>query len=307
MPQKHRFYVLAAIGLLHCAAFVRAEDPKPAKPDPAIEVQRNLTYAHVGDTDLQLDLARPRQFPGALPTIVLLHGGGWRGGNRQQMAPPMEGIARNAGFVTAAVSYRLVPTATFPGQIEDCKAAIRWLRANAEKYHVDPDRIAVVGFSAGAHLACLLGAADKDAGFDAVEDNTDQSSRVQAVVSFAGPTDFTTKDWPPVVEDMIEALVGKSASDAAEARRRASPITYVTKDDPPFLIFHGTKDELVPVDQARRFAARLKEAGVPVELVIEDGERHGFSKDAIVRSITQMHEFLKRELGSRQRAPVSGP
>ena len=189
-----------------------------------------------------------------------------------------------------------MPTATFPAQIEDCKAAIRWLRANAEKYHIDPNRIAVVGFSAGAHLACLLGATDKDAGFDAVEGNTDQSSRVQAVVSFAGPTDFSTKDWPPVVEDLIQALMGKSETDAAEARKRASPITYVTKDDPPFLIFHGTKDELVPVDQARRFAARLKEAGVSVDLVIEEGEGHGFSKEAILRAIPTMHEFLKREL-----------
>ncbi len=222
------------------------------------------------------------------------------------MTPMMEGIARNAGFVAVTVSYRLVPTATFPAQIEDCKAAVRWLRANAEKYHVDPDRIAVAGFSAGAHLACLLGATDKDAGFDAVEGNTDQSSRVRAVISFAGPTDFTTKDWPPVVEEMIEALVGKSAIDASEARKRASPVTYVTKDDPPFLIFHGTKDELVPVDQARRFAAKLKEAGVPVELVIEEGEGHGFSKDAFGRAITKMHEFLMREVGGVQSTAGSG-
>ena len=225
---------------------------------------------------------------------MLLHGGGWRGGNRQQMTQMMEGIAKNSGSVAATVSYRLVPTATFPAQIEDCKAAIRWLRANAEKYHIDPNHIAVVGFSAGAHLACLLGTTDKDAGFDAVAGNTDQSSRVQAVVSFAGPTDFNTNDWPPVVEEMIANLVDKSAADKAEARKLASPINYLTKDDPPILIFHGTKDELVPVDQAHRFAAKLKETGVPVELVIEEGEGHGLSKEAIVRAITKMHEFLKR-------------
>jgi acetyl esterase/lipase len=284
---------------------LRAEEPTPPKSDPQItdpqiEIERNLTYAHVGDTDLQLDLARPKQVTGPRPLVVLLHGGGWRAGDRQQMTQLMEGIARNAGFVAATVSYRLVPKATFPGQIEDCKAAIRWLRANAEKYHIDPEHIAVVGFSAGAHLACLLGTADKDAGFDAVEGNPDQSSRVQAVVSFAGPSDFSTNDWPPVVVNMIDQFLAKSSGDAAEAKKRASPITYVTKDDPPFLLFHGTKDELVPVDQARRFADKLKQAGVPVELVIEEGEGHGFSKEAIVRAITRMHEFLKQEIAAEK-------
>jgi acetyl esterase/lipase len=278
------------------AGAIRAEEPKPEPKKPEIEVLKDLTYARVGDTDLQLDLAMPKDAKGKLPTVVLFHGGGWRAGNRQQLTAMMEGFARNAGYVSATVSYRLVPTATFPAQIEDCKAAIRWLRANADKYHIDSERIGVAGFSAGGHLVCLLGTTDKEAGFDAVEGNTEQSSRVQAVVSFAGPTDFGTTDWSPLVEGLIESLLGGKRADKADAFKQASPITYVTKDDPPFLLIHGTKDELVPVDQAARFEAKLKETGVSVETLILEGEGHGLGKEALNQAIVKMTEFLNREL-----------
>jgi acetyl esterase/lipase len=185
IARRRLLAVLILGGLSLLVAPVRADKPQSAAKPAAreIEVVKDVTYARVGDTDLQLDLALPKNTQGKLPLVVLFHGGGWRAGNRQQMTAMMEGFARNAGFVAATVSYRLVPAATFPAQIEDAKAAIRWLRAHADQYHIDPERIGVAGFSAGGHLVGLLGTTDKEAGFDAAEGNTDQSSRVQAVVS----------------------------------------------------------------------------------------------------------------------------
>ena len=121
-----------------------------------IAIERDLTYGKGGDTELKLDLAMPKTGDGPFPAVVFLHGEGWRAGNRQQMNHFIEGMAR-LGYVSITVDYRLVPTARFPAQVEDCKAAVRWLRANAKKYRVRPDRIGVVGFSAGGHLASMLG------------------------------------------------------------------------------------------------------------------------------------------------------
>ncbi len=190
-----------------------------------------------------------------------------------------------------------MPAARFPAQVEDCKAAVRWLRANAAKYRIDADHIGVVGFSAGGHLASMLGVTGPSDGLEGTGGNAGQSSRVQAVVSFFGPTDFSTRDWTHDLErEVIVPFLGGSIAEQPDTYRKASPYNYVTKDAPPFLFFHGTDDELVPVDQSKRLADKLKGAGVPVQVVILDGERHGFSDANNQKAMRQMLDFLGERL-----------
>ena len=248
---------------------------------PGAVVARDLTYGTAGATELKLDLAMPKEGSGPFPAIVFLHGEGWRAGNRRQMSHFIEGVAR-MGYVGVTVEYRLVPAARFPAQVEDCKAALRWLRANAGKYRVDPGRIGVVGFSAGGHLAAMLGVTGEN---------------VQAVVSFFGPTDFSTRDWPRDLErEVIVPFLGGSFADIPAVYERASPISHVTKDSAPFLLFHGSEDELVPVDQSKRLAERLKSFGVPVRLVVLEGEKHGFTDAHNQECMKQMMAFLGERL-----------
>ncbi|MEI6168666.1 MAG: alpha/beta hydrolase [bacterium] len=261
-----------------------------------ITVQRNLVYGKVENEELQLDLAMPSADNGPFPAVVFLHGKGWKAGNRQEMNHFVEGVAR-MGYVGATVEYRLVPVARFPAPVEDCKAAVRWLRANAKNYRINPDRIGVVGFSAGGHLACMLGVTDKTVGLEGDGGNPEQSSRVQAVVSFFGPTDFTTYDWSnDLKKDVIVPFLGGSFSDKPEVYQKASPINYVTKDAPPFLLFHGTEDKLVPVDQSKRLAEKLKGVGVSVRVVVLEGEGHGFTDAYNQVCMKQMLDFLDKRL-----------
>ena len=248
---------------------------------PGVVVARDLTYGTAGGTQLKLDLAVPKEGSGPFPAIVFLHGEGWRAGNRRQMSHFIDGVAR-MGYVGVTVEYRLVPAARFPAQVEDCKAALRWLRANAANYRVDPGRIGVVGFSAGGHLAAMLGVTGEN---------------VQAVVSFFGPTDFSTRDWPRDLErEVIVPFLGGSFADIPAVYERASPVSHVTKDSAPFLLFHGSEDELVPVDQSKRLAERLKSFGVPVRLVVLEGEGHGFTDAHNQECMMQMMAFLGERL-----------
>src|SRR6516164_2314897 len=148
---------------------------------PEIRVERDLVYGKAGRVQLQLNLALPKKGKGPFPAVVCIHGGGWYQGQRQDMDPMTELLARR-GYVAATVGYRLVPSVRFPAQIEDCKAAVRWLRANARKYHINPDRIGAIGPLAGGHLSCLLGVTDKKDGLEGSGGNPEPSRRVQAVV-----------------------------------------------------------------------------------------------------------------------------
>jgi acetyl esterase/lipase len=195
------------------------------------------------------------------------------------------------------VEYRLAPTARFPAQVEDSKAAVRWLRANAEKYRVRSDRIGVVGFSAGGHLAAMLGVTGKEDGFEGQGGNPEQSSRVQAVVSFFGPTDFSARYWPKYMDDdVIAPFLGGSFADQSEIYKKASPINYVTADAPPFLFLHGTEDKLVPIDQSKRLAEKLTKIGVPARMIALEGEGHGFTDDTNQKAMQQMLDFLSERL-----------
>jgi len=281
-------FVLAVVALLLLAA-ARSRSSE-------IAVERDLVYGKGGDAELKLDLAMPKAGAGPFPAIVFLHGEGWRAGNRRQMSQFAEGVAR-MGYVGVTVEYRLVPAARFPAQVEDCKAAVRFLRARAGQYRIRPDRVGVVGFSAGGHLASMLGLAGEPDGLEGEGGNAGQSSRVQAVVSFFGPTDFSTRDWPRDLErEVIVPFLGGSFADRPDVYRKASPVSYVTREAPPFLLFHGAEDELVPVDQSKLLAAKLREFGVPVRLVILEREKHGFTDAGNQESMKTMMEFLRERL-----------
>jgi acetyl esterase/lipase len=258
---------------------------------------RDLAYVTDGHERQKLDLYLP-EAPAAqpLPVIIWVHGGAWRAGSKERC--PAGRFVRE-GYAVASINYRLSQHAIFPAQIQDCKAALRWLRAHAEQYHLDAKRFGVWGASAGGHLVALLGTAGDVKAFD-VGAHLDASSRVQAVCNFFGPTDFTKmNDFPGRMDhdaaDSPESkLIGGAIQEHKDKAQRANPITYVTKDDPPFLIVHGDKDPLVPHNQSELLLAALKEANVPARLYTVEGGGHGGFKDPQVNILVT--EFFAKHL-----------
>ena len=213
------------------------------------------------------------------PLVVYIHGGGWNAGDK--LSDGYYQLVRAQllaqGVAVASIDYRLAPKNRFPAQIADVTYAVRYLRANAKKLRIDPDRIAAFGTSAGGHLASLLGTIDKSAGFD-VGALTNVSSRVKAVVDIVGPGDLTDPAFPPVTDSGIQAAFGVPGGTAGDTTlAKASPVAYISPDDPPFLIVHGTRDELVPFSQSVSFTQRLKAAGVRAELVQVTGGSHALT------------------------------
>ncbi len=283
------------------------QQEKPAVPDDGLErigvdfdkggilLDTGIVFGKGGTTELRLDLARPLK-EGSFPAIVCIHGGGWVSGDRKQLRKTIEVLARR-GYVAISPDYRLAPRHRFPAQVEDCKAAIRWLRANAETYHVNTKRIGVVGFSAGGHLACLLGVTSKDDGLEGDGGNAEQSSAVQAVVSFFGPTDLTRDVWDSDVRTKnLVPLLGGTPDEKADAYRKASPLIYAGKNAPPFLFIHGTEDRVVPIQQAKDLAEKLRQAGGSARLVAVEGEGHGWRGEKLLRTLAQMMDFFDETL-----------
>jgi len=254
----------------------RAAEPFQLPPG----VQSELDVAYGGDSPAQkLDLYLP---PGPAdaprPALVVVHGGGWRSGDKQrgQWARIPAQYASD-GYVAISVNYRLTGEAPWPAQIEDVKAAVRWLRAHAEKHAVDVNRIGAYGNSAGAHLVSLLGLVKQSDGLEGSGPHQEQSSMVQAVCASATPTDFLNWREPGAVPERLGQTFLAGPSDTLRDRaRQASPITYARGDAPPFLLIHGTADRTVPIGQSDRFAKELREAGAEqVRYMIFDEETHG--------------------------------
>lgn len=240
--------------------------PTPSGPRaPSLDV----TYCTIDGQNQTLDIYYPRS-GGPWPVFFYIHGGGWTDGDKSAGAGWKS--LNDYGYLVVSVNYRMYPAYTFPAMIEDVKCAVRFLRAHATEYNLDPSRIVAAGDSAGGHLANLLGVTDASAGWD-VGEYLDQSSRVQGVFSMAGPTDLT-RPYPLLEEAINNVFTG--AVDAPQSQRASgSPIAYISPDDPPFLLFHGEKDEYVPVEQVHIFHERLQAANVKSTLVIVQNGDHG--------------------------------
>jgi len=280
-------FPVAALMAISAAGIARAEDTE-------IDYQQGVVYGKGGEQELKLDIASPKGLDHPVPAIIVIHGGGWAAGAREMMA----GMAKQAaakGFVAATISYRLAPKYVFPAQVEDAKCAVRWLRANAKERNIDPDKIGAVGVSAGAHLAMMLGAMDPSDGLEGEGGNSDQSSKVQAVVSYVGPANLVG-EYPPVARRIVQVFLGGDPHEKQDDCKRASPITYVNKGDAPMLLFYGTKDPLVPVDQAFQMTNALTSAAVPARVELLIGAGHGWGGKEMDRTQAETWDFFGKNL-----------
>jgi acetyl esterase/lipase len=288
------FTVLTA--LILSAAIAQQFGQSAQLPEGTI-VHRDIPYVSDGHERQKLDLYLPKS-EDKLPLIIWIHGGAWLAGSKDFMVP-LEYLAD--GYAIASINYRLSQHAIFPAQIQDCKAAVRWLRDNAQKYNLDPNHFGTWGASAGGHLVALLGTAADVNGFD-VGEHLSVSSRVQAVADYFGPTDFLQMEAHRLPNGMVHntpdspesKLIGGPIQDNPEKVARANPITYVTSDDAPFLIVHGDNDPLVPHHQSELLEAALKKANIEVSFYTVKGGGHGMFKDPNVPKITR--EFFQKHL-----------
>jgi len=274
-----------------------AQSSNPQRPAfrEAIEVRADLPYAGTDNVRQSLDLFLPKERDSdePLPLIIWIHGGGWRGGSKNGGIGQVGPLVSTGRYVGASVGYRLSDEAIWPAQIHDCKAAVRWLRANADEYGIDPDRIGVWGSSAGGHLVAMLGVSGDVPQLEGeVGGSSDVSSCVQCVVDYYGPTDFLSMNNfdSNIDHDAVDSpeslLVGGAIHENKDAVRNASPLTYVSENDPPFLIVHGTADNLVPIDQSDQLVAALEEANQNVTYVKIEGGGHGrFASDELLERV----------------------
>jgi acetyl esterase/lipase len=240
--------------------------------------EKDVTYATVEGVDLKLDVYYPQSWNGPAPSVVYVHGGGWTSGDKSSgtgLEFKDELLAR--GYVLAAIDYRLAPQYKWPAQIEDVKASIRFLRANAARFGIDPNRIGALGGSAGGHLVSMLGLADAAAGFDDSGGDREESSRVAAVADLFGPADLTAPFSSASGPDSVAYRVFGAASPSDPVLATASPVSYVTPDDPPFLILQGEDDTTVPPGQSVELYHRLLATGVPARLVMVANAGHEFT------------------------------
>ena len=246
-----------------------------------LQLLRDVKYGHGGDSALRMDILHSRRpAPHPRPVFVWIHGGGWRVGDKRSGRSWRALMARN-GYFCVSIDYRLTDEAVFPAQIEDCKCAIRFLRAHADRFGIAPDRIGVAGESAGGHLAALLAASGGAAELEGKGGWPGVSSRVQAVCDFFGPADLSAMPHlrhPLLTWRRVEptvGLLGGLPEKRPRAAKRASPITHVSPDDPPILIIHGQEDPAVPYQQSVRLKEALDRAGVPATLVGIPAAGHG--------------------------------
>jgi acetyl esterase/lipase len=278
--------------------------------EPDIPIEKGIVFGKGGDVELKLDLARPLKGDGPFPLVVCIHGGAWQLGNRTAHLRTIRLLADH-GYVAATVQYRLSPKYQFPAQVEDVKCAVRFLRANAKKYAIDPDHVGALGDSAGGHLSLLLGVMDPQDGLEGKGGNAGQPSKVQAVVNYYGPTDLSTWAATRLGDQMLKAGTGKdgdtllkdfvgTADRKDSIMKKASPLTYIDAKDAAVLTLQGTTDQLVAVEQARTLHAALKKAGVPERLEVLEGAGHGWGGEQRNRTDRLTVEFLDKYLKAKK-------
>ena len=280
--------------------------PSNVRPDSqrktrSFKIIENVPYADTDNPRQQIDLFLPRQQldDKPLPIVAFIHGGGWRKGSRRSGLNFIGPIVQTRKYIGASIGYRLTDEAIWPAQIHDCKAAIRWLRANAGMYGGDSNKIVVAGSSAGGHLVALLGTSGDVAELEGdLGDWGEKSSRVNGVINFFGPSNFTSMGgWHNNPDSPESILLGGPVQENMDTARSASPITYVTKDDPPFLTIHGTNDALVPFGQSVELTDSLQKAGVLARLIpIQDG---GHGRPHVSELDERIRLFLENQFDGR--------
>lgn len=289
-----RIFLSAFLVLFATSSAFSQAPPKLAIPE-GVTFERNIEYANPDGQHLQLNLAMPKKGTGPFPAVLCIHGGGFRAGSREGYNATAIKLAQQ-GFVAATISYRLAPKYKFPAAIHDTKAAVRWLRANAKKYHIDPERIGVMGGSAGGHLAQFLAVTGDVNEFDG-DQNPGPSSKVSCVVNYFGPSDFT-KSYGKSVDaaEVLPLWLGGDLKTAMKAHIRSSPLNWVTPNAAPTLCIHGTIDKYVHHEQAQWLVDRLKSAGVSADLLLLEGAGHGFSGEYAAKAEKAMLDFFTKQL-----------
>lgn len=313
MKKPSRFWSVLLCGLTPLSPLFQGASHAQVTPAQTrrAPVQRNVVYGEAGGEKLLLDVygSDPTQ---TRPAIIFVHGGSWMSGSKSDLGFAARAFS-NRGYVSFSVDYRLLRAGKnrFPAQIDDVQCAVRWVRAHAAQYGVDPQKIGALGASAGGHLVALLGTTD-------TRNNSDKalarySSRVECVVDLYGPTDFT-----PALDPANQARLAADASpgtqimreflgalpEAAANYRAASPLARIDKKTAPFLIFHGGKDALVPLEQSQRMDAALRKAGIESKLVVFPGAGHGYTEPKfLVPTFSRSQEFFDRHL----KTPVTTP
>ena len=274
----------------------KTREARPRRPLPdSIRIERDIPYAGTTNPAQTLDLLLPRNpaTSDPLPVVVNIHGGAFKMGDKSGGLEDVIPLVASGHYAAVSINYRLSGEAIWPAQIHDCKAAVRWVRATAEKYSIDPRHIGGIGQSAGGHLVAMLGVTGGSEALDGtVGPHTGTDSSVQCVVDQFGPTELLTMGGTHDNPDSPEAdLIGGPVQEHQDLARQASPITYVKPNLPPFLVIHGDQDGVVPFNQSERLAAALKQAEVDCTFIVVQGAGHGGFRNpelgvAIARSLT---------------------
>ena len=295
MPSCARRFITIWIAAVLFVSIKSASADGPAVPE-GVSFEQGVEYSNPDDQHLQLNLARPKTGNGPYPAIVCIHGGGFRAGHRDGYNPLCLKLAQH-GYVAVTVSYRLAPKNQFPAAVHDTKAAVRWLRAHAKEYKVDPSRIGATGGSAGGHLAQFLGVTAGIPEFEGDGGNPEQSSRVACVVNVYGPSDFT-KSYGKSVDaaQVLPLFLGGDLESARHRHIQASPLYWVTPDAAPTLCIHGTDDKYVAHEQAVWLIEKLKAADVEAELLTLEGAGHGFKGEDAAKADEALLAFFDKKL-----------
>lgn len=289
--QRLSFTMIALL----CLGLPQAGRAEPKVPENVIW-RSGIEYSNPNDEHLKLNLARPKEGVGPFPAVLCIHGGGFRAGTREGYDSLCVKLAER-GYVAATMTYRLAPKYKFPAAIYDTKAAVRWLRANAATYKIDPEKIGVTGGSAGGHLAQFLAVTAHVPQFEGNGGNADQSSSVACVVNYYGPSDFT-KSYGKSVDaaQVLPLWLGGNLDTARTLHIQASPLYWVTPAAAPTLCIHGTEDKYVAYEQAVWLVDRLKGAAVEADLLTLKGAGHGFKGHDAETAEKAMFEFFDRKL-----------
>ena len=296
--QSHQFLrgvLLFTVLFVAFAVFVPARQIVDVlRDDNSIALERGVCYRSTGGCDLTMDVAMPERGKSPFPLLVFIHGGGWRyegEGFRSEIQ-----TAAERGYVAARISYRLLTPRrdgtvknAFPAQLDDVNAALDYLRQHRDRYHLDPERIGLVGMSAGGHLALLAGLEGNDA------------TGIKAIVNFYGPCDLTyAYQHHPESRRLLELLLEATPRMAAQRYKAASPIYLANRRSPPVLTIHGSEDTVVPLNQSKRLDERMRRVGASHQLEVLPGEVHGFSAEGMQRAMHLMYAFAGQHLRPSQ-------